>query len=525
MSTQEFTILESSNKINEMYEGMTYFDQYGGSVLLFIILVIILFLVWSYSKIIINIQPIKDDWVNQRCKASVIPFAGIINPPEGSTATEFAGENFTYCTQNILTDIAAIAIAPLTYLMNTINMFFEELRQAFQYIREMIDNIRQKFASISEEVLGRISNTVFTFFPIIIKIKDAFEKARATMVSSIYTSLGTYYTLQSLLGAVVQIVVIILIALAILVVICWLTLQFYIAIPGTIGFGIVAGFLTVILVFCVDVLHIKVPGMPSPPKKPSCFDGNTLLKMKNGEYKKIKDIEVGDLLEEDGEVTAKMQLDATNNDMYSLFGITVSGSHKIKVNNNWIYVDQHNYAVKISYQETFIYCLNTESKEIKINAPNLNEIIHFIDWDEIYDNEFKQLSEKTENNCLLRKNIHNEFDIGISKNTEIKLNDNSIVNIEDITPGMILSNGIKVYGIVEIKGNDLNQIFFNLGRVNILGSKNLPRSTKNYLGKINNAINQEDKLYNLLTDTGNFYINDVLFNDYNSAVELFLNIV
>jgi energy-coupling factor transporter transmembrane protein EcfT len=328
-----------------------------------------------------------------------------------------------------------------------------------------------------------------------------------------------------LLGAVVQIVVIILIALAILVVICWLTLQFYIAIPGTIGFGIVAGFLTVILVFCVDVLHIKVPGMPSPPKKPSCFDGNTLLKMKNGEYKKIKDIEVGDLLEEDGEVTAKMQLDATNNDMYSLFGITVSGSHKIKVNNNWIYVDQHNYAVKISYQEPFIYCLNTESKEIKINAPNLNEIIHFIDWDEIYDNEFKQLSEKTENNCLLRKNIHNEFDIGISKNTEIKLNDNSIVNIEDITPGMILSNGIKVYGIVEIKGNDLNQIFFNLGRVNILGSKNLPRSTKNYLGKINNAINQEDKLYNLLTDTGNFYINDVLFNDYNSAVELFLNIV
>uniref|UniRef100_A0A6C0KX85 Vint domain-containing protein n=1 Tax=viral metagenome TaxID=1070528 RepID=A0A6C0KX85_9ZZZZ len=525
MSTQEFTLLESSDKINEMYEGMSYFDQYGGSVMLFIILIIILFIVWSYSKIIINIQPIKDDWVNQRCRASVIPFAGIINPPEGSTATEFTLDNFTYCVQNITTDIAGIAVAPLTYLMSTINAFFEELRQAFQYIRNLIDSLRQKFASISEEVLGRISNVVFTFFPVIIKIKDALEQSKGVMVSCIYTSLGSYYTLQSLLGAVVQIVVIVLIALAVLIVISWLTLQFYIAIPGTIGFGIVAAFLTVILVFCVDVLHIKVPGMPSPPKKPSCFDGNTLLKIENGEYKKIKDIEVGDVLEEDGLVTAKMKLDATDIDMYSLFGIIVSGTHKLKINNKWIYVREHIDAEKITYKEEIIYCLNTESKEIKINAPNINELINFIDWDEIYENEFKQLSEKMDNNELLRKNIHKEFDIGISKNTEIQLNDDNKICIKDVKPGMNLSKGIKVYGIVEINGKDLNQDIFNLGRVSILGSKNLKNLTKNYLDKMNNEFIKEDKLYYLLTDSGYFYVNDVLFNDYNSAVELFLNIV
>jgi hypothetical protein len=171
MPISDFTLLESSNKINQMYEGMTYFDQYGGDVVLFFILIILLFLIWSYSRIIVNIQPIKDDWVNQRCKASIIPFAGIINTPEGSTATQFAQENFTYCTQNILISITGYVVAPLTYLLNTLNIFFEEIRAVFQYIRELINSIRKKFGSIAEEVMGRISNTVFTFFPIIIKLK------------------------------------------------------------------------------------------------------------------------------------------------------------------------------------------------------------------------------------------------------------------------------------------------------------------------------------------------------------------
>lgn len=526
-------LLESSKKINEIYDGMTYFDQYGSDVVIFFILIVILFIVWSYSKIIVNIQPIKDDWVNQRCKASIIPFAGIINPPEGSTATEFAQENFTYCTQNILISITGYIIAPLTYLLNTLNMFFEELRQIFQYLRELIDSIRKKFAEISEEVMGRTSNVTFSFFPIIIKLKNAFEQSRAILISGIYTTLGGYYTLKSLLGAILQIIVIILIAMAILIVICWLTLQFWIAIPGTITFGIIAAFMIVIIVFCVDVLNISVPGMPGPPKKPSCFDEDTLLKLKDGVYKKIKDIKVGDTLAQDGEVTAKMELDATEIDMYYLSGIVVSGTHCVKMDDNWMYVRDHSDAIKIyKYPKPIIYCLNTKSKEINIQVNNINkvvtevitEVVTFNDWDEIYEKELKKLSEKTGIDCLLTKNIHKEFDIGVSGNTIIQMIDQDIL-IKDVRPGMILKNGIKVYGIVEINGKDLKQNEYNLGCINILGTINLQISTNDYLDKINNDIIQEDKLYNLLTDNGKFFINNTLFNDYNSAVELFLDIV
>ena len=521
--------LASISKINKMYEGLSYFDQYGGSVLLFIAATIIVFLVWAYSKVIINIQPIKDDWVNQRCNPAVIPFAGVVNPPDGVSPIEFTQENFTYCTQNVLKSIAGIAVAPLTYIMHTITVVFEEILGALQYIRQLFDSIRAKFASISEELFGRASNVMFTFFPIIIKIKDALQKSQGVMVTSVYTFLGTYLTLKSVMGAIVQIVVIVLIALAILVVIMWLCLNFFVAIPGTALFAVVAAFLIVILVFCVDVLHIPVPGMPRAPKKPSCFDGETLLRLEDGSNKKIVDIEVGDILAEDGEVTAKLELSSSDVVMYDLFGITVSGTHKVKYCGNWVYISEHPDAIKISkYLESYIYCLNTESKHIHIEPLDIQGNLVFNDWDEIYSDETViKLSSSIGVSDLSRKNIHKEFDVGISGNTKIETMSGDYVSIQNIKPGMFLKNANCVYGVVEIKGSDLKQKLFDLGGKQeslVLGSENLHKISKSTLDKFcENCENSEEKLYHLLTESGIFYINNVLFNDYNSAIELFLD--
>jgi len=525
MSTR-YKLKESANKINKLYENLSYFDQYGGSVFMFFVLSILLFLIWAYTRIIVNIEPIKNDWANQRCNPAVIPFVSFINPPEGANSNEFTQQNFTYCTQNVIQNLGGIIVAPLTYIISTLTVIFEDLVTAFEYIRSLIDKIRGMFASISEEVMGRISNVSFTFFPIIIKLKDLFEKSRAALISGMYTALGSYYTLWSLMGAIVQIVVIILIALAIMIVICWLSLQFWIAVPGTIFFGIISAFLIVIIVFCVDVLKIQVPGMPGPPKKPSCFDDNTILKMKDESFKKISEIEVGDILFEDGEVTANMKLDSTDVDMYELSGIIVSGTHRVKQNNKWIFVKDHADTIKIfKYNKPIIYCLNTKSKEIKINSPDNNTNTVFCDWDELFDDEIKTLSKNLGNKEILRKNIHSEFDIGLSGNTIIQMIDEDIL-IKDVKPGMIIKNGIKVYGIVEINGKDLKQIEYNLGCINILGTTNLQFLTNENLTKSTNEIfTPEDKLYNLLTDNGHFYINNIIFNDYNSAVELFLDIV
>ena len=99
--------------LKKMYEKVSYFDQYGGSVILFVVITIILFLLISYCLIMVNSQPIIDDWVNQRCKPNIIPFAGLITHPEGVSASEYTQQNFNYCTQNILSSITGMAVEHL----------------------------------------------------------------------------------------------------------------------------------------------------------------------------------------------------------------------------------------------------------------------------------------------------------------------------------------------------------------------------------------------------------------------------
>jgi hypothetical protein len=301
----------------------------------------------------------------------------------------------------------------------------------------------------------------------------------------------------------------------------WLCLAWPLAIAGTAAWAVCAAFLIIIIVFCTEKLHISVPGMPSPPKKPSCFDGETLLQLLDGSYKKIKDIEVGEILAEDGEVTAKLVLDAENIQMYDLFGIIVSGSHSVKKNGKWIKVSKHSDAIRISkYVEPYIYCLNTKSKEIHIDSDDIKETLEFIDWDEIDDKTLTQISNNSGINNLLRGEIHQKFDVGFIGNTKIKNNDGTEIFIKDVKPGTILENNIFVYGIVEINGNDLE--FTSILGSDIL-NKSKSKTNMNYLDKIKESQKESEQiLYHLLTNNGHFYINNAKCNDYNSVVELFL---
>ena len=125
-----------------MYENLSYFDQYGSSLLFLIIITFVLFVAMTYCYTMINIQPILDDWPNQRCKLKYLPIAGFITHPEGVTATEYTAQNFTYCTQNILTSITGDALAPLTFVTSSFQSVIQDISNAINSVRAMFDKIR-----------------------------------------------------------------------------------------------------------------------------------------------------------------------------------------------------------------------------------------------------------------------------------------------------------------------------------------------------------------------------------------------
>lgn len=530
-------ILDSSKKINKMYQHIGYFDEYGGSVLLFILITILLFIGHSYSVVMMNMKPIKDDWPAQRCNPKVLPFAGLINKPANMSVSEYTNENFQYCIQDILKNITGYAVQPITYASSLLQDSVAELSQATNFMNNMMANIRTNMAAMGENTMNRVANVLVPLQRIVIGLKDFMEKIKAIFTSALYTSLGTYYTLQSFMGAIGELLINILIILSVLIIGFWIIpFSWPFAISMTSIFISVSIPLAIMLSFMTEILHVdidmKIPKVPSKPNL--CFDGNTLLKMDDGKIKKITDVEVGDLLECGNMVTAKFVLDGLNVEMYNLNGVIVSGCHRVKYRNIWTSVSNHPDAKRIkTYSRRNIYCLNASKKVIEINN------MTFFDWDEIRDDQVKILqdviSDKYERSVNKEDGwIHRYLDGGFVGSTLVPLKGNEKREIKDITIGDILEKGEVVIGIVEIDGNELHsQNKYYIGNYIVLGGPNLQLSDK---GKIFSTLDKKEglrekekepmikqkKLYHLLTDAGTFNIEEIQFKDYNSLLDLFL---
>lgn len=483
-------IEKSAKIIDKLYNHLSYFDQYGTSVIIFVLITLFVFLVHSYCMVMQTANQIKEDWLNQRCKPNVIPFAGWINKPENMSSLEYTQQNFQGCVQNILINITGYMLQPINYLLTSLNAMFSEIQVSINNIRNFMAYMRGQFEVLAVNVLNRVLNVIIPVQKIFISLIDTLSKTQGILTSGLFTLLGSYYALQSLMGAILQMVIMILVILAIIIVSLWI-LPFTWPVAATMS-AVFLGIsipLAILIYFMTEVLHIQtdagIPGLPKP--KPRCFDKNTLIQMKDGSYKKIADIQSGDILYENNKVTATFVLDARNIKMYRLRNILVSESHVVQDNGKWNYVRKHPEAVPVKdYREPFVYCLNTETKEIIINN------CVFTDWDEIYEDTLSKILEVwVDQNTKIekRENIHKYLQKGYYGNLLVLMQNGRKKCIQDIQIGDILEYQNVVYGKVEIN------------------------SAENSLGV------QENKKYHLLTSSSKFIIQGKIVNDYNYYID------
>ena len=130
---------DTYKKLNHMYTNATYISRYSVDILVTAVICTVVFLIVSYYHIMNSIEPIKADWINQRCSPGVIPFAGIINKPDDQSALEFTASNFTNCTQTILSDVAENALMPLYYSMNVITELMKTLSESLNSSKSFFD--------------------------------------------------------------------------------------------------------------------------------------------------------------------------------------------------------------------------------------------------------------------------------------------------------------------------------------------------------------------------------------------------
>jgi hypothetical protein len=442
-------INDTAKFINNTYDPLSYFDLYGNSVMVFILMTLFVFLVYTYCKVMQTKESIADDWLNQRCKPEIMPFAGFITHPEGTTAFQYTSDNFQYCVQDILKNVTGYALQPFEFMIQSITKIFSKFSDAIQNTREATNKLRNGIRQFAEDVLSRILNVMIPIQTMFIALSDTFQKIQGVMTGSLYTMLGSYLTLQSLMGAIVELIIKILIALVIIIVGLWLLpFTWPAAASMTAVFIAISIPLAIIIYFMTEVLQIKSSAIP----KLRCFDKNTYIYLQDGTNKHIKDMQLNDVLHDGSIVTAKIKVTSEGLDMYKLNEIIVSESHIVRYGSKWIPVKKHPFALKIDkYEEPHLYCLNTSSKMIV-----LKDII-FTDWDEVYDDELDFLYK-----YLSSKNIAEIIDNGLVEETKIKMKD-GYKCLKDIKIGDILSTDGIVYGIVELNNN-----IRNLGNKNIL---------------------------------------------------------
>ena len=484
-NTIQYNTHKTYDFINKLYDNLNFYDLYGTSLLIFFVITFIVFIIASYTYIIQYKQDIVSDWSNKRCKPYVIPFAGLINKPKDKTSSEFTKENFQYCITDVLLKIMKIVLSPLILLTNIVKNTFSLISQSIDKIRMILTNIRTNIKEITQDITSNIFNVIIPIQQIIIAIKDTFYKLQGILVSSLYTVLGSYYALKSLLGAILELIIKVLIILAAIIVSLWVVpFSWPAAASMTAIFLSISIPLAIILVFMTQILNIQTSGIP----KLRCFDKNTKMKMKNGEFKPIYLIHAGDILDNDIIVTSTIKVLQEGLRMFNLYDIIVSESHIVFYNNTWIPVYKHPHAKQIdkhTYNEPYLYCLNTNQKIIEIFSPasyskNSQKII-FTDWDEIYDNTLqkilKYLYPNTFINLQQSQHLVQQIDTllfeGFPNNTLVKTRKGfiPIQHIELGTEALDINNNTHgiIYGKVELvhpnytnNTNNTNNTFHHL---------------------------------------------------------------
>jgi len=225
-------------------------------------------------------------------------------------------ENFTYCVQNMQTSYMSEILKPINHSLDMSNMLTGNLGESIQKIREVINQSRTFGSSIFTKIFGVFFNALIQLQFVTIKIKSLFAKTIGVGTSFFYLIDGANMTGQSV----------------------WR--------------GPVGGLLRTL-----------------------CFDPETNLRLKDGSVKKMNEIKINDILENNSKVTGVVQLkNIFNENFYEIYdkqygeNIYVTGHHLIRdeETGRFIHVENHKDAKKSNKNKDMFWCLITDDHLIKI---------------------------------------------------------------------------------------------------------------------------------------------------------------
>lgn len=239
-------------------------------------------------------------------------------------------EDFTYCVQNMQSNYMGHLLQPVTYITASLTSSMGSFANEINMVRAMFHKIRTFFSSIVQNIFGVFLNLVIEFQRITIGIRDLMGKTVGIMTVLLYTLDGSIKTMNSTWNGP----------------------------PGQLVRGL-----------------------------GRCFHPHTLVRLKNGNVLPMKDLSLGDVLNDGAIVEAIMKIDNKRNpvNFYNIKhagihdqDIYVTGSHLVldKKSGRFIPVCEYHLAEPCDKTFDWFSCLITSTHRIPIGKET------FWDWED-----------------------------------------------------------------------------------------------------------------------------------------------
>ena len=163
-------------------------------------------------------------------------------------------ENFVYCVQTMQSNYMGTLLQPITFVTQTLSSMLGNMSADVNNVRAMFDKVRTFFSTIVQSIFAVFLNMIIEFQRITIGIKDLVGKTVGIMVSLMYVMDGSIKTMNSTWNGP----------------------------PGQ---------------------TVRALG--------KCFYPETLIQLKNGEKKKMCNVNINDILSDGSRIVSTMMLDNT----------------------------------------------------------------------------------------------------------------------------------------------------------------------------------------------------------------------
>tara|TARA_Y100000389_G_scaffold201653_1_gene244920 strand:- start:304 stop:1263 length:960 start_codon:yes stop_codon:yes gene_type:complete len=164
-------------KISEMSSKNRYLNKYSGDVVSATLIILILLSITAYYQAQNNLQPIRNDWENQKCKINILPISGFIRPSayqSEKSNLQYTADNYKECMGATSFTILKPMTTPFDIIIDSIKSLFENISKlgdtlynVIDFLRSIVSNIMAFFFGIIKmliKILRQIMAAIGTFF-------------------------------------------------------------------------------------------------------------------------------------------------------------------------------------------------------------------------------------------------------------------------------------------------------------------------------------------------------------------------